>query len=100
VELSVVVTAAPWAATREVGEVLERTVRRIDRYLRRHGKIEEGDELAAEDKLGASAVSGQTPPAGPQWRRGLVPAPRAPLAYDKPLCASLDVSESRSRKGH
>jgi hypothetical protein len=35
-------------------------------------------------------VSGQTPPAGQKWLRGLAPlAPRA-LGYDKPLCASLD----------
>jgi hypothetical protein len=37
----------------------------------------------------ASAVSGQAPPAGPQWRRGLLPLPAAALGYDKPLCASL-----------
>ena len=41
--------------------------------------------------LAASAVSGQTPPAGP----AVGEPPRAPraacaLAYDKPLCASLD----------
>ena len=43
-----------------------------------------------ETALAASAVSGREPPAGPQWLRGLSPlAPKA-LAYDKPLCASLD----------
>ncbi len=84
--------------TREVGEVLERALRRMARYLRRHGALEtaEGanahadDDAALEKKLAASAVSGQAPPAGPQWLRGLSPlSPRA-LAYDKPLCASLD----------
>ena len=30
------------------------------------------------------------PPAGPQWARGLAPLEPQPLAYDKPLCASLD----------
>ena len=35
-------------------------------------------------------MSGQTPPAGPQWQRGLSPLTPRALAYDKPLCASLD----------
>jgi putative transposase len=35
-------------------------------------------------------VSGQAPPAGPQWVSGLAPLERHALAYDKPLCASLD----------
>ncbi len=61
--------------TREVGSVLERAVRRIARYLRRHGALEpagDADEDEAEDadaatdaperRLVASAVSGQTPP--------------------------------------
>ena len=43
-----------------------------------------------ESNLAASAVSGQTPPAGPQWVRGLLPLEPHALAYDKPLCASLD----------
>lgn len=87
--------------TREVGEVLERALRRVARYLRRRGlylsaqdecdsigSTSDGDER--EHKLEASCVSGQQPPAGPQWRRGLPePASRA-LAYDKRLCASLD----------
>src|SRR5262249_34445490 len=80
--------------TREVGEVLERAVRRMARYLRRHGAIEpaegEDEDVDPEEKLAASAVSGQAPPAGPQGLRGLPPlAPKA-LAYDKPLCALLD----------
>jgi Putative transposase len=43
--------------------------------------------------LAASAVSGQSPPAGPEWRRTSLPLPPlvpAPLGFDKPLCASLD----------
>lgn len=43
-----------------------------------------------ESHLAASAVSGQTPPAGPQWLRGLEPLAPHALAYDKPLCVSLD----------
>ncbi len=89
--------------TREVGRVLERALRRMARYLRRHGALEtagdadEGDAQdadaptdAPEKRLAASAVSGQTPPAGPPWQRGLSPLTPRALAYDKPLCASLD----------
>jgi hypothetical protein len=80
--------------TREVGEVLERAVRRMARYLRRHGAIEpaegEDEDVEPEEKLAASAVSGQAPPAGPQWLRGLPPLAPSALSYDKPLCASLD----------
>ena len=69
-----------------------------DHALERRGLLALGDNttLDAEedtDRQGpllASAVSGQAPPAGPQWLRGLcAPTPRA-LAFDKPLCASLD----------
>jgi hypothetical protein len=83
--------------TSEVGEVLERGVRRMGRYLRRHGLLRpDEDECEArgegdpEDNLAASAVSGQAPPAGPQWVRGLASLEPQALAYDKPLCASLD----------
>jgi hypothetical protein len=41
-------------------------------------------------KLAASAATGQVPPAGPQWQRGLSQRRAAPLGYDKLLCASLD----------
>jgi hypothetical protein len=41
--------------------------------------------------LAVSAASGQSPPAGPEWRRRPLPTlAHAPLAFDKPLCASLD----------
>lgn len=82
--------------TREVGQVLQRVVQRMDKHLRRHGLFNSLDpdpeRQDAEDHLAASAVSGQAPPAGPQWhaRRGLSPLRAAPLGYDKPLCASLD----------
>ncbi len=80
--------------TREVGQVLERVVRRMARHLRRRGALEpddgENESAAPEDKLAASAVSGQAPPAGPQWLRGLPPLDPSALGYDKPLCASLD----------
>jgi hypothetical protein len=78
-----------------VGEVLERLVRRIERHLRRCGLLGTfGDEPAGEGEpegnLAASAVWGQTPPAGPQWVSRLAPLEPQALAYDKPLCASLD----------
>jgi len=83
--------------TSEVGEVLEGLVRRMERHLRRNGQLrtledeaEECGEGDPEGNLAASAVSGQAPPAGPQWVSRLAPLEPQALAYDKPLCASLD----------
>jgi hypothetical protein len=81
--------------TSEVGEVLERLVWRMERHLRRSGLLrtfedEPDGEGDPESNLAASAVSGQAPPAGPQWLKGLAPLEPHALAYDKPLCASLD----------
>jgi hypothetical protein len=83
--------------TSEVGEVLERVVRRMERHLRRSGQLRTlEDESEAEGEgdpegnLAASAVSGQSPPAGPQWVSRLAPLEPQALVYDKPLCASLD----------
>jgi hypothetical protein len=59
--------------------MLERAVRRIARYRRRHGALAtaggDGDDedVEPDQRLTASAVSGQAPPAGPQWLRGLPP---------------------------
>jgi hypothetical protein len=82
--------------TSEVGGVLELTVRRFERHLRRSGLLrmdeDDGDPDVPgdpESNLAGSAVSGQMPPAEPQWVRGLAPLEPQPLAYDKPLCASL-----------
>ena len=89
----------PHLRTREVGDILEHALRRMDKHLRRRGLLDvatandaDADHGAAdaEDALAASAVSGQTPPAGPQWTRGLPPAPASALSFDKPLCVSLD----------
>ena len=66
--------------SRHVGQVLERAVRRMTRLLRRRGVLGEGcgGDAAPEAALAASAVSGRSPPAGPQWLRGLPPLePRA-----------------------
>ena len=83
--------------TSEIGAVLESTVRRIERHLGRRGLLgidEDGTDPDVpgdpESNLAASAVSGQTPPAGPQWVSRLAPLEPHDLAYDKPLCASLD----------
>jgi hypothetical protein len=40
-----------------------------------------GAEDDPESNLAASAVSGQTPPAGPQWVSGLAPLEPHALAY-------------------
>ena len=68
--------------TCEVGDVLERTVRRIERHLHRCGLLgtkEDGLDLSSEgdpeSNLASSAVSGQSPPAGPQYPEGLPPSP-------------------------
>ncbi len=56
--------------TCDVGDVLEAAVRRLERYLRRHGLLELGgapdDASDPEAALAASAVSGREPSAGPQ----------------------------------
>ena len=76
--------------------MLEATVRRIERHLRRRKllRMDKGDEVDAdgdpESNLAASALSGQMPPAGPQWITRLSPLTPHPLAYEKPLCASMD----------
>jgi hypothetical protein len=37
-----------------------------------------------------TTLSGQAPPAGPQWVSRLAPLEPQALAYDRPLCASLE----------
>ena len=80
-----------------MGKVLERLVRRMDRHPRRSGLLRTLEDEAEADgegdpegNLAASAVSGQAPPAGPQWVSRLAPLEPQALAYDKPLCTSLD----------
>ena len=85
--------------TRDVAAVLERTRDRMTKYLRRRCLLDEGDdateegdasELAGLTRLAASAVSGQTPPAGPEWRRGGLPVTHRAMVFERPLCAPLD----------
>ncbi len=80
-----------------MGVVLEHVVRRTERHVDRRGLLgtrEDDLDLSGEgdpeSNLATSAVSGQSPPAGPQWSAGLQPLRPRALAYDKPLCASLD----------
>jgi hypothetical protein len=90
-------TARPHLSTREVGEVLETICRRVFKLLGRRKLLVEGAieaEADAEEGVGslaASAVSGQSPPAGPEWRRRMLPPlVRQGLHFDKPLCGSKD----------
>jgi hypothetical protein len=90
-------TALPRLSTRDVGEVLETICTRVVKLLRRRGLLVDGalePQVEADEELSSlavSAVSGQSPPAGPEWRRRMLPplVPQA-LAFDKPLCASKD----------
>ena len=91
-------TVLPHLSTREVGEVLETVCKRVVKLLRRRGLLADGaldPEAETEEglsSLATSAVSGQSPPAGPEWRRKSLPLPAlapSPLRFDKPLCASL-----------
>ena len=67
--------------------MLERTLRRIEQHLRRCGLLRTFKDDASSSGEGdpesnlASAGSGQAPPAGPQWVRGLAPLEPHALAY-------------------
>ena len=71
----------------------------MTRYLRRRGLLAEGEDDTEEDataeragltRLAASAVSGVTPPAGPERRRGALPLAARAMVYERPLCVALD----------
>ena len=73
--------------------MLERTRDRMTKYLRRRGLLEQDEEGEEHDSLAglaASAVSGVTPPAGPEWRRGVLPLTHRPMAFEHPLSVALD----------
>ena len=88
--------------TRDVGEVLERTRDRMTKYLRRRGLLAnngddadadeevDGSERAGLTRLAASAIAGTTPPAGPEWRRGVLPLTHRARVFERPLCVALD----------
>ena len=78
-----------------------RTVKRVGGHLQRRGLlgIDEDDvdpdvPEDPENHLAASAVSGRTPAAGPQWMNGLAPLEWDALGYDKPLCDRATLDES------
>jgi hypothetical protein len=95
-------------STRDVAAVLERTRDRMTRYLRRRGLLDDdrdgdgdgddrdaaqegdGTERAGLTRFAASAVSGQTPPAGPEWRRGALPLRHRAMVFERPPCVALD----------
>jgi hypothetical protein len=64
------------------------------KWLHRRGLLLEGDDSEDEGDgravLAASAASGTTPPAGPEWRRGALPFERRPMVFERPLCVALD----------
>ena len=76
--------------------MLERTSRRMKKWLRRRNLLQHGDDTEdLDDKdglaaLAASAVSGTTPPAGPEWRRGALPFTSRALKFERNLCGALD----------
>ena len=77
--------------TSEVGDVLERAVRRIERHLGRCGLLgTRNDDLDLsgegdpECNLATSAVSGQSPPAGPQSPEGRLRAGRLDFSPSGP----------------
>jgi hypothetical protein len=79
--------------TRDVAGVLEESCKRMTRHLERRGLLgcEEEDEPSELAALAASAVTGATPPAGPEFRRGaLAPLRRAPLTFERPLSVAKD----------
>jgi len=67
---------------------------------RRRGLLAEDDGDGAEEesasegagltRLAASAVSGNTQPAGPEWRRGALPLRQRAMVFERPLCVALD----------
>jgi len=77
--------------TRDVGEVLEKAVRRMVKLLTHRGLLaDEANSESDDAQLEGSAVSGHVPPAGPQWHHPLASLRGQGLSLDKPLCASLD----------
>jgi hypothetical protein len=84
----------PRLSSTEVGDVLAHATGRMAKHLRRKGLVEEQDEELGMDNelaaLTASAVSGVSPPAGPEFRRGALPLSHVSITFDKPLCAALD----------
>ncbi len=97
--------------TREVGEVLERASARMRQYLSKRGLLGgvEAEEVEAADEapessqetrghaeLCGSAASGQSPPAGPQWKKK---EGSKPLAHVATTATVLEGSQCASKDG-
>lgn len=94
----VVFHTLPRLDTADVARVLEDATKRITGYLRRRGLLsddegEHGGGLAAADadesaalaELASTAASGMTPPGGPSWKRGALPALTHARDFDRHL---------------
>ena len=74
-----------------VPPVVVLTVTKLDRTRHELGRIEIVDGRDVDrDVRALIPLGGVHPPAGPQWLHGLCAVEPSALAYDKPLCASLD----------
>lgn len=99
----VVFHALPRLETSDVARVLEDATKRITGYLRRRGLLSdelgedggalaapEGEESAGLAELARTAASGITPPAGPSFKRGALPA----LAHARDFARHLSVGRA------
>jgi hypothetical protein len=88
-------------STSDVSAVLERARDRMTKHLRKKGLLEESAGVAEGEpataatsdglaSLAASAVTGSSPPAGPEWRRGGLPVAHRPMVFERPLSVALD----------
>jgi hypothetical protein len=86
--------ALPHLRTRDVQDVLHRTVKRVVRHLKKRGVLTQDDALAEQEPalahLAAASVSGE-PPCGPELRR----LPPITLRRDEPrIVGPLSATES------
>jgi len=86
-----------------VGDVLERAVIRIEKHPSRCGLLgtrEDDLDLSGEgdpeSNLASSAVSGQSPPAGPQYPEGRLRAGR--VAFGRSGCARSPTTSRFARR--
>ena len=76
--------------TREVGAVLAKTLRRMHRWLRRRGALQPRMTRATAMTPRTTLRPRRSPARRRPVRSGLRSLDRTALAFDKPLCASLD----------
>ena len=63
------------------------------------GQEDDGSDWAGLTRLAASAVSGVTPPAGPEWRRGALPVTHRAMVFERPLASRSMGSRCTLRRG-